>query len=270
MNTFEGNDKMTSNIKVEISDRIQTITLDRPEKKNAFNTEMINEWVTALEEAQKDDNVHVVVITGAGDSFCSGGDVTLMQKGSDSRLDAKNLLWEDIHRVAFTMQKIDKPVIAAINGPAVGAGLDMALMADIRTMAEDARVSEGYVTVGLIPGDGGAYYLPRLVGQSKALELLWTGRFVDSREALEIGLVDFVFSTETLEKQTLALAKRIADGPQIAVRMIKRAVRQSLKSDLETSLDLISSHMAIVTATEDHKEGVNAFLERRKPNFIGK
>lgn len=257
---------MSKSILVEIKNNIQTITLNRPDKKNAFNPEMIDAWVKALEDAQSNDEVHVVVVTGAGDVFCAGGDVSDMNKVK-TRLEVKNDLWEKIHNVPFTMKKLDKPVIAAINGPAVGAGLDMALMADMRIMAEETKVSEGYIKVGLIPGDGGSYFLPRLVGQSKALELLWTGRFVGSSEAKEIGLVDHVYEKEVLMEKTMELAKQIAEGPQTAIRMIKRSVRQSLNTDLETSLDLVSSHMAIIMETEDHKEGVNAFLEKRKPNF---
>ena len=165
---------------------------------------------------------------------------------------------------------MDKPVIAAINGVAVGAGLDMALMADIRTMADTAKVSEGYVKVGLVPGDGGAYFLPRLVGEAKALELLWTGNFINAEEALKCGLVNQVYPQEEFMEKTLELAKQIANGPQVAIRMTKRAVKQSLKMDLESSLDLISSHFAIIKETEDHKEGVAAFTEKRKPKFQGR
>ncbi|MBM7632865.1 enoyl-CoA hydratase/isomerase family protein [Geomicrobium sediminis] len=261
---------MNEPLHIELHEHIQLITLNRPEKKNAFSSEMITQWVDALETAQRDDRVHVIVVTGNGDAFCSGGDMQDLQKGRETRLDAKNMLWEDIHRVAFTMNRIDKPVIAAINGAAVGAGLDMALMADFRTMALEAKVSEGYVKVGLIPGDGGAYFLPRIVGQAKALELLWTGRAVDATEALEIGLVNHTFPRESLLEETLVIAKQIADGPQVAIRMMKRAARQSEKLDLETSLDLISSHMSIITATEDHKEGVQAFLDKRKPAFVNR
>jgi enoyl-CoA hydratase/carnithine racemase len=261
---------MSSTILTQIEDHVQIITLNRPEKKNAFNNEMIDAWVTALEHAQRNDEVNVVVITGAGDAFCSGGDVSNMRSSKPTPLDSKNVLWENIHRVPFTLRSMDKPVIAAINGVAVGAGLDMALMADMRTMADSTKVSEGYVKVGLVPGDGGAYYLPRLVGESKAYELLWTGNFIDASEALRIGLVNQVYSSENFMEKTLELARQIAAGPQVAIRMIKRAVRQSLKMELDTALDLISSHMSIIKETEDHKEGVAAFLEKRKPNFKGR
>lgn len=257
-------------ILTQVEDHVQIITLNRPEQKNAFNTEMIDYWVESLEQAQRDENVHVVVITGSGNAFCSGGDVKRMSEYSNSPLGHKQRLWEFIHRVPLTLKKMDKPVIAAINGPAVGAGLDMALMADIRTMADTAKVSEGYVKVGLVPGDGGAYYLPRLVGESKALELLWTGNFIEAEQALQMGMVNHVYPQHAFMEKTLELAKQIASGPQLAIRMTKRAVKQSLKMDLESSLDLISSHFAIIKETEDHKEGIAAFSEKRSPKFQGR
>jgi len=261
---------MTSKLLTRIENKVQIITLNRPEKKNAFDKEMIDAWVASLEEAKHNDNVNVVVVTGAGDAFCSGGDVSNMRGGKPTPLDAKNVLWESIHRIPLLLKTIDKPVIAAINGVAVGAGLDMALMADFRTIADTAKVNEGYVKVGLIPGDGGSYFLPRIVGQSKAYELLWTGDFIDAQEALRIGLVNHVYEREVFMEKTLELAERIAAGPQVAIRMVKRSVQNSLNMDLEPALDMISSHMAIIKETEDHKEGVAAFLEKRKPKFKGK
>lgn len=260
---------MSSLIRTHIEDHVQIITLNRPEKKNAFNHEMIDAWVQALEQAKSDDQVHVIVVTGAGDAFCSGGDVGGMKK-EQSPLDNKNKLWENIHRIPKTLKNIDKPVIAAINGPAVGAGLDMALMADMRTMADSAKVSEGYVKVGLVPGDGGAYFLPRLIGAAKAYELLWTGNFIGAEEALRLGLVNQVYPQVEFMQRTLELAKQIASGPQMAIRMTKRAVQRAQTMDLDLALDLISSQYAIIKETEDHKEGVQAFLDKRKPSFTGK
>lgn len=260
---------MASTILIDIQNKVQLITLNRPEKKNAFNQEMIDAWASALEEAKKNENVNVIVITGSGDAFCSGGEVGNLANETSTPLDFKNVLWEHIHRIPLILKEIDKPVIAAINGTAVGAGLDMALMTDFRTMADTARVSEGYIKVGLVPGDGGAYFLPRIVGKGKAYELLWTGDFVDAQEALRIGLVNHVYPKELFMDKTLNLAERIAAGPQIAIRMIKRSVRHSSEMALETALDMISSHMAVLRETEDHKEGVAAFLEKRKPIFKG-
>ena len=264
-----GNRIMSATILTHIDNKVQIITLNRPEKKNAFNQEMIDAWAKALEEAKTNENVNVVVITGAGDAFCSGGEIGNLAEGTSTLLDFKNVLWKHIHRIPMILKEMDKPVIAAINGVAVGAGLDMALMTDFRTMADTAKVSEGYIKVGLVPGDGGAYFLPRLVGHGKAYELLWTGDFVDAQEALRIGLVNHIYPKEVFMEKTIELARRIAAGPQIAIRMIKRSVRNSAEMPLETALDMISSHMAVLKETEDHKEGVAAFLEKRKPSFKG-
>ncbi|HBV98503.1 MAG: enoyl-CoA hydratase [Peptococcaceae bacterium BICA1-7] len=261
---------------------IATITLNRPEKLNAFSVSMLNGWVEALKDAQSDDHVRVIVITGAGRAFCAGGDVGAMKKGegffseqdfpplgTNNTYHKKKSLWELIHRVPLTLENIDKPVICAVNGDAIGAGCDMALMCDLRVAAESARFSEGYVKLGLVPGDGGAFLLPRLIGLPRALELLWTGDLISAPEALQMGLVNRVAPGEKLLEETYRLAEKIAQGPPLAIRMIKRAVYQGLKSDFKTSLDLISSHMAIITETEDHREGVNALLEKRKPVFKG-
>lgn len=260
---------MEQTILTSIQNHVQIITLNRPDKKNAFDGQMIEEWVAALEDAEKNDDVHVIVVTGSGNAFCAGGDVGGM-KQDQKPLDNKNKLWKNIHRIPLALKKIDKPVIAAINGPAVGAGLDMALMCDIRTMIDESKVSEGYVKVGLVPGDGGAFFLPPIVGEAKAFELLWTGNFISSKEALSLGMVNHVYTKEEFMKKTMDLAEQIASGPQIAIRMTKRAVRYSRTMELEPALDLISSHYAIIKETEDHKEGVTAFKEKRKAKFTGK
>jgi 2-(1,2-epoxy-1,2-dihydrophenyl)acetyl-CoA isomerase len=254
----------------EVKDRIATLTLNRPDKMNAFTGPMIERWAWALQEAQRDPDVNVVVVTGAGKAFCSGGDVARMGEGELTPLDHKNMLWEHIHRVPKALEEIDKPVIAMVNGAAVGAGMGMALMCDLRIASDQARFSTGYVRVGLVPGDGDTYYLPRLVGTAKALELLWTADFVDAQEALRMGIVNRVVPAEYLAEETYALARRIAEGPQIPIRMIKRLVYQSLRLDLRTHLDLVSSHMAVVRETEDHREGVRAFKERRPSKFTGR
>ena len=161
-------------------------------------------------------------------------------------------------------------MLAAVNGVAVGAGMDMALMCDMRFVSESARMSEGYVKVGLVPGDGGCYFLPRLVGTAKALELLWTGDFVDGPTAVELGIANRCVPDDELQEQTYAFAQRLAQGPPVAIRAIKRTVHQSARTDLRTSLDLISSHMAVVQSTEDSAEAMSAFREKRTPHFRGR
>ena len=181
-----------SDLLYEVKDKVATITLNRPDKLNAFTGDMIEAWARSLGEAQRDDSVNVVIVTGAGRAFCSGGDVGRMRSGEPTALDGKNSLWEGVHRVPKQLEQMDKPVIAMVNGLAVGAGMGMCVMCDIRVAAESARFSTGYVRVGLVPGDGDTYFLPRLVGAAKALELLWTADFIEAPEAHRLGIVQRV------------------------------------------------------------------------------
>jgi enoyl-CoA hydratase/carnithine racemase len=259
-----------ADLEYTVADGIGTILLNRPHRKNAFTLDMIDTWAQALRDARTDPDVRVVVLTGAGDAFCSGVDLDRRQDATPATpLERKENLSERIHRIPFALEDLDKPVIAAINGVAVGAGMDMALMCDMRIMARSARLSEGYVRVGLVPGDGGCYYLPRLVGTAKALELLLTGDFIDAEEAGRLGIANHVVDDADLAGAVATLARKIADGPPVAIRTIKRAVYQSARSDLRTALDLISSHMAVVTSTEDSAEALAAFREKRPAHFIG-
>lgn len=244
---------------------IATILLNRPEKYNAFTTSMVLEWKEALTDCREDESVKVIVLTGAGTAFCSGGDVNAMGEWIDqSALERKNRLWNEVHTIPKILYTIDKPIIAAINGMALGAGLDMALMCDLRIASDKAKFAEAYVKVGLVPGDGGAYFLPRLVGLSKALELLWSGKMIDAAEAEKIGLVNMVVSSDILEAKTYELAQQLANGPSIAIRAIKRAVYKGLTMDLDTHLDYISSLYAIVTETDYHQRAIKAFGKKSK------
>lgn len=263
---------MSDDILFEVDDKVATITLNRPDKRNAFTLEMIDAWAAALEACHERDDVHVVVLTGKGRAFCAGGDIANLLKGptAKSALERKHELTQHIHRIPLLLERMDKPVLVAINGAAAGAGLDMALMGDIRYAAASARLGESYIKMGIVPGDGGAYYLPRLIGLARALELLWTGDFIDAHEAERIGLVNKVLPDDELMPYTYGVARKIARGPTVAVRMMKRAVYQGLQSDLRTSLDLISSHYGIVASSEDHAEAVAAFLEKREPAFKGR
>lgn len=276
-------DSMPHHIIYEKDGAIAKVTLNRPEALNAFSLPMIKGWAEALQDAQDDPNIRVVVVTAAGKAFCAGGDVKSMLAGKgfvaddvngecwgEKAIDRKGLLMNYIHKVALTLEAMDKPVLCAINGVAVGAGLDMALMCDIRIVADNAQLSGGYVKAGLVPGDGGCFYMPRLVGVAKALELLWTADFITAEEALRIGMVNKVVPAAELEQATMEMARKIADQPPVHIRMIKRAVYSSARTnDLRTALDMISSHMAIVTEMDDYKEGVLALKEKRKPVFKG-
>ncbi|MFJ8996219.1 enoyl-CoA hydratase/isomerase family protein [Streptomyces sp. NPDC102279] len=258
-----------ADLEYTVDQGVATIRLNRPKQKNAFTMAMIDDWVRLLVEARTDDDVRVVVLTGAPGAFCAGGDLDALGV-DDSPLGRKNGLMDNIHRIPLALEDLDKPVIAAVNGVAVGAGMDMALMCDIRLVARSARFSEGYIKVGLVPGDGGCYYLPRLVGMAKALELMWTGDFIDADEALRLGIANHVYDDDTFEKEAFDFARRIAQQSQIHVRMIKRATQQSARSDLRTALDLISSHMSVARSTHDSAEAMTAFREKRKPKFQGR
>ena len=258
-----------SDLLYAVSGRVATITLNRPAKLNAFTSTMIDAWVAALAEAQRDSAVHVVVVTGAGRAFSTGGDVSRLGATERTPLEHKRQLWERIHQIPKMLATMDKPVIAMVNGLAVGAGLGACLMCDVRVAAASARFSTGYVRVGLVPSGGDAHFLVRLVGAAKALELLWTADFISAAEALRLGIVNRVVPDAELAETTYALARRIAEGPQAAVRMIKRLVYQSPNLDLWTHLDLVSSHMVIALRTTDHAEGLAAFKDKREPRFQG-
>jgi 2-(1,2-epoxy-1,2-dihydrophenyl)acetyl-CoA isomerase len=261
---------MTEPLIFTVEEHIALLTLNRPDKRNAFTTQMLDLWAEALTECQHRPDIRVVVVTGAGQAFCAGGDIEEMQQRlSSPPLDHKRFL-ESVHRVPLTLAAMDKPVIAAVNGAAMGAGMDMALACDIRFASINARFAASYVRMGLAPGDGGAYFLPRLVGVAKALELLWTGDAIDAEKAEQLGIVNRVLPEEELMPYTREFAARLARGPEVAIRLTKRAVYESQAIDLRTSLDLISSHMAVLMATDDHHEAVQAFLEKRQPRFEGR
>ena len=241
---------------------VATILLNRPARKNAFTLPMIDDWVAALEDARDNPEVRVVVLRGAGDAFCAGVDLGRVsgEMGRDP-VEMKELLRLRIQRIPRTMLELDKPVIASISGAAVGAGLDMALMCDMRLAGRSARLCESYIRVGFVPGAGGLWYLPRLVGVAKAFEIFMTGDFYDAEESLRIGLVNRLYDDERLLEETYALAERFAAAPPLAVGMIKRALYQSAADiDLRTSLDLVSSHMGVLRSTS---ESVGAFTASR-------
>ena len=262
---------MTEHLKFVVEEAVATITLDRPDKLNAFSDEMLDVWLAALEECRTRDDIRVVVITGTGRSFTTGGDIEgFGSSASNTAAAMKRRVSAGIQRLTQTIAEHEKPVIADLNGIATGGGLDVALACDIRFAAESARFAETYVRMGLIPGGGGAYLLPRIVGAAKALELLWSGDFIDAREAERIGLVNRVVADAELMTETHKFARRVAEGAPLAVQLIKRLVRMGADKDLATGLELAAANMPIVRSSEDHLEAIAAHREKRKPNFKGR
>jgi enoyl-CoA hydratase/carnithine racemase len=259
-----------TDIEWSVSDGVATLVLNRPARRNAFTYPMLEEWARLLRQARRDPQVRVIVVTGAEGAFCSGVDLGEFADRQSTVLERRHQLTDHVHEISRALEDLDKPVIAAINGVAVGAGLDMALMCDLRVAARSARLGETYIRVGLVPGDGGAYWLPRIVGLPKALELLLTGDIINADEALRIGLVNRVVPDNEFAAAVAALARQLADSPALTLSLIKRATYESARSDLRTSLDLIASHMAVITSTDDQKEALAAFQEKRRPVFHGR
>ena len=258
----------------EVDNRVATITLNRPESLNAFTDQMLTEWTDALLRAQADDEVWVIMVTGAGRGFCSGGNVKGFVYGDgDSRpplFTQRNHMRHGVHRVPRAVSQLDKPYIAAVNGPAAGAGMDMASMADIRIASDKARFVMSYINMGLVTGDGGAYFLPRIVGLGKAYELIWGGEPFGAEEALQMGYVNHVVPHEEFAGYARSYAEKFARKPPIATQLIKRAVRKGLHSDLDSTLDYLEWAMLICRSTEDSQEGPRAWREKRAPEFTGR
>jgi 2-(1,2-epoxy-1,2-dihydrophenyl)acetyl-CoA isomerase len=256
---------------IDTQNGVRTLTLNRPERLNALNDHLRSMIERALTEASVDDDVRVVVITGKGRAFCTGLDLADLDRRNQSgitrhgRLD--DLGW--VGRQALGIVHCDKPVIAAINGVAAGAGFALALACDLRFMSESARVTAGYIRRGLSPDAGMSYFLPRLVGHTRAAEMIFTGREVYPDEAQRIGLVNDVFPDEEFHERVMAFATQLASGPPIAQTLSKRLLAKSLETDLVTLLKQEYASIKFCFGTHDVKEGIDAFLEKRNPEFRG-
>lgn len=256
-----------------LEDRIATITLNRPGARNALSEEVIAGLVDALEAAEADNNVSCIILTGAGQSFCSGGNIkqikALTTEQNMTPLDLEQWYRSHIQRIPRTMDRLSVPVIAAINGHAIGAGCDLACMCDIRIAADSAVFAESFLRVGIIPGDGGAWLLPRTIGMARASQMLLTGEFINAAKALDYGLVTEILAEGQLLERAHALAQMVVQYPPAAVRKSKRLLKDARDTGLDEHLDQAAIWQGVLQQMDDHREAIDAILEKRTPNFTG-
>ncbi|MCB2079773.1 MAG: crotonase/enoyl-CoA hydratase family protein [Novosphingobium sp.] len=255
-------------------DGIVTLTLNNPELRNPISDKgMIAALLSGLERLESDPKARVAILTGAGKGFSSGGNIQEMKPGGNLNAGApvatRVAYKQGIQRLPLAFAALDIPVIAAVNGAAIGAGCDLTCMCDLRIAGESARFAESFVKLGLIAGDGGAWLLPRVVGWSKAAEMALTGDMIDAQDALACGLVSQVVPDDQLMDAARKLAARIAANPPHAVRMTKRLLWEGRRTDLASLLEMASVMQAAAHTTADHAEAVDAFLQKRKPEFRG-
>jgi 2-(1,2-epoxy-1,2-dihydrophenyl)acetyl-CoA isomerase len=254
-----------------IENGIATLTFNRPERLNALSTPIMQGLLDGLPRLAGDPAVKVVILTGAGRAFCAGGDVKSMAEGGEQRSAAEAAAHlRSRMEVSRILHELPKPTIAMINGPAAGAGLALALACDLRIAGTSARLVTAFVKVGFSGDFGGSYFLTRLVGTARARELYFTGRPVAADEALTLGLVNRVVPDEELARVTIELARSLADGPSIALSLMKRNLNCAESGDLAEPLDMEAAHQVRTGRTEDHREAAKAFVEKRAPIFTGR
>jgi 2-(1,2-epoxy-1,2-dihydrophenyl)acetyl-CoA isomerase len=253
---------------------VATITLNRPAKRNAYSETMVHEILTALADARDDDEIRVVIITGAGKGFCAGGDISrdfqYPARYRGHRLESMLEMRENMHVLIRFLGRFDKPVIAAVNGAAVAGGLTLALACDFRIAAESAKLGDTSLKFGLIPDEGGAYFFPRFMGIDRALKMSLLSEVYTARQALELGLVTEVVADEELMTRAQELGARLAEGPPIAIRITKRMMHKQSAMQLDNALEDAAMATLVANYTDDVKEGTAAFHEKRKPQFKGK
>jgi enoyl-CoA hydratase/carnithine racemase len=252
-------------------DGIATLVMNRPDRLNALNNELASALNDALERIADDDAVRVVVITGAGRAFCAGGDLGALAKGHQSGAthELEPLLRAGMQMV-LKMRTMPQPVIAAVNGAAAGAGMNIALAADIRIAAEEAAFGQNFAKVGLFPDYGGTFFLPQLVGPAKAAELFYTGDMIDAKTALALGIVNQVVPAAQLEATVKTLAQKIAQGPSLPIHAAKKALFASDEKELAQALNNEVREQIHCYLSEDCREGIRAFFDKRPPKFLGK
>lgn len=250
-------------------DGIATITLNRPDKLNALSDKMITELCHVTGELKSDNSVKVVVITGNGRAFSAGGDLNAEIFTTPSSVELKRVL-NRTHQYIINLRMMEKPVIASVNGLAVGGGCDLALACDIRIASETAKFSVAYANVGLHPDLGASYLLAPLVGFGKACELIFTGKMIDAKEAERIGMINQIVPAGQLAAATMEMSRSIAKGPSIAIGYAKTSIYESWNRDMVSAMENEARIQAVVWTTEDSREGIRAFAEKRKPNFKGR
>lgn len=265
---------MTNLVLFEVTDAVATLTLNRPELRNPISDlDMVESLVAALERLNSDFSIRVAILTGAGSSFSSGGNLQKMGQPGElaggAPLETRRGYSRGIQRIPLAFQSLEVPIIAAVNGAAVGAGCDLACMCDIRIAGKSARFAESFIKLALIPGDGGAWLLQRVVGFAKASEMAFTGDIIDSSEALSCGLVSQVVPDRELMSAAQGLAKRMAINPPHALRMTKRLMMQARLASMDQHLESAAAHQALAHTTEDSREAIAAFREKRPPRFRG-
>ncbi len=247
------------------------ITLNRPDASNAYSTEMVNALVEVIKHADVDNSIRAIVITGAGKNFCAGGDIKAMRGKTGMFAGESNELRESyqsgIQQIPLTISQIKTPIIAMVNGAAIGAGCDLAAMCDLRVASTEAVFAETFAKVGLVPGDGGAFFLTRLVGYGKAMEMFLTCRNYSSDEALKMGLVNEVVLPDQLKIRTTELIEQIVNLPPIAVQMTKKAIIHGHQSDLVSHLELMAAYQGITQRSSDHFKALDGMIEKKKQTF---
>ena len=260
-------------LKYEQAGHVVTLTMNEPERRNPLTgNSAVPEFIKAIDRIHHDQHVRCVILTGAGSAFSSGGDVRNMLRQANGEVSGMQIRHDyrtGIQKLPLALFNLEVPVIAAVNGAAVGAGLDLACMCDIRIASDTAKFAESFVKLGIIPGDGGAWLLPRLVGLSRAAEMVFSGDTISAELALQWGLVSRVVALDELMAAANELASRIAANPGHAVRLSKRLLREGMHTRLDTLLEMSAAFQSLAHQTGDHREAVNAFLEKRPPAFKG-
>ena len=264
---------MTQDLLESVKNGVATLTLNRPDRLNAMSGAMLDALLDALSRLAEDGSVGVVIVTGAGRGFCAGGDVKAMAEGREFGGDTLEEKAQELRakmEVSRWLHEMPKPTIAMMRGPAAGAGLSLAMACDLRVASDTARLGTAFARVGYSGDFGGSYYLTQLVGTAKARELYFTADLLDAPQALALGLVNRVVPDARLEEETMALASRLARGPRVALRYMKRNMNAAETASLKEMLDLEAWHHTRTGMTEDHREAARAFVDKREPHFKGR